>query len=70
MQESKIIEKFTIKVEPPILGLGVLYVVVSGQNIKDILEQIRLVGEPFFVVPCVGGITVCSIVIKKICNKK
>lgn len=70
MQESKIIEKFTIKVEPPILGLGVLYIVVSGQNIKDILEQIRLVGEPFFVVPCVGGITVCSIVIKENLQQK
>ena len=70
MQESKIIEKFTIKVEPPILGLGVLYIVVSGQNIKDILEQIRLVGEPFFVVPCIGGITVCSIVIKENLQQK
>ena len=58
MQEKKIIEKFTIKVEPPVLGLGVLYIVVSGQNIKEILEQISLIGEPFFVVPCVGGITV------------
>jgi DNA-binding Lrp family transcriptional regulator len=65
MQEKKIIKKFTIKVEPPVLGLGVLYIVVSGQNIKEILEQISLVGEPFFVVPCVGGITVCSIVIKE-----
>jgi DNA-binding Lrp family transcriptional regulator len=37
MQEAKIIERFAIKVEPPILGLGVLYIVVSGQNIKDIL---------------------------------
>jgi len=70
MQEFKIIEKFTIKVEPPILGLGVLYIVVSGQNIKGILEQIRLVGEPFFVVPCVGGITVCSIVIKENLQQK
>ena len=70
MQETKIIEKFTIKVEPPILGLGVLYIVVSGQNIKDVLEQIRLVGEPFFVVPCVGGITVCSIVIKENLQQK
>ncbi len=70
MQEAKIIERFTIKVEPPILGLGVLYIVVSGQNIKDILEQIRLVGEPFFVVPCIGGITVCSIVIKENLQQK
>lgn len=70
MQEAKIIERFTIKVEPPILGLGVLYIVVSGQNIKDILEQIRLIGEPFFVVPCIGGITVCSIVIKENLQQK
>jgi DNA-binding Lrp family transcriptional regulator len=70
MQEAKIIERFAIKVEPPILGLGVLYIVVSGQNIKDILVQIRLVGEPFFVVPCIGGITVCSIVIKENLQQK
>lgn len=70
MQEKKVIEKFTIKVEPPILGLGVLYIVVSGQNIKEILEQISLIGEPFFVVPCVGGITVCSIVVKENLQQK
>jgi DNA-binding Lrp family transcriptional regulator len=70
MQEKKIITKFTIKVEPPVLGLGVLYIVVSGQNIKEILEQISLVGEPFFVVPCVGGISVCSIVIKEDLQQK
>jgi len=64
MEDAQIIEKFTIKVEPPVLGLGVLYIVVSGQNIKEILEQITLVGKPFFVVPCVGGVTVCAIVVK------
>lgn len=69
MQDRKIIEKFTIKVEPPVLGFGVLYI-VSGQNIKEILEQISLVGEPFFVVPCVGGITVCSIVVKENLQQK
>ena len=70
MQDMKIIERFTIKVEPPVLGLGVLYIVVSGQNIKEILEQISLVGEPFFVVPCIGGITVCGIVIKENSQQK
>ena len=64
MEDAQIIERFTIKVEPPVLGLGVLYIVVSGQNIKEILEQITLVGKPFFVVPCVGGVTVCAIVVK------
>lgn len=64
MVESGIIEEFSIKVEPPVLGYGVLYMVVSGQDIKEILEQVSLVGKPFFVVPCVGGVTVCSIVAK------
>ncbi len=64
MEDAQIIESFTIKVDPPVLGLGVLYIVVSGQNIKEILEQISLVGKPFFVVPCVGGVTVCGIVVK------
>ncbi len=65
MEESGVIERFSIKVEPPIFGRGVLYIVVSGQNVEEILGQVRLVGEPFFVVPCVGGITVCSIVAKE-----
>lgn len=64
MENSQIIENFTIKVDPPVLGFGVLYIVVSGQNIREILEQISLVGKPFFVVPCVGGVTVCGIVAK------
>ena len=64
MEDLKIIEKFTIKVDPPVLGLGVLYIVVSGQNIQEILEQIKLVGKPCFIVPCIGGVTVCGIVAK------
>ncbi len=64
MERKKIIEEFSIKVEPPVLGYGVLWFVVSGENIKEILKQLSLIGEPFIVVPCVGGITVCSIVVK------
>ncbi len=70
MEQRKIIEEFFIKVEPPVLGYGVLYFVVSGENIDEILEQISFVGEPFFVVPCVGGITVCSIVVKENMKQK
>ncbi|NNL58966.1 MAG: winged helix-turn-helix transcriptional regulator [Nitrosopumilus sp.] len=70
MEEKKAIEKFFVKVEPPILGYGVLYIVVSGENINEILEQITLVGEPNFVVPCVGGITVCSIVVQENIQQK
>ncbi len=70
MQAKKIIEEFFIKVEPPVLGYGILYFVVSGENIKEILEQASLVGEPYFVVPCVGGITVCGISIKENMEQK
>ena len=70
MQEKKIIEEFFVKVEPPVLGYGILYFVVSGQNIDEILEQANLVGEPYFMVPCVGGITVCGISIKENLNQK
>jgi len=65
MLGQKIIEKFTLKIEPPVLGYSVLYFVVIGKELEDILDKIRLVGEPFFVVPCVGGVTVCSIVVKQ-----
>ena len=70
MIQGKVIEKFTLKIEPPVLGYNVLYIVVSGQDLNKILKQVRLVGEPFFVVPCVGDITVCSIVIKENVEEK
>lgn len=65
MMEQKVIEEFTLKIEPPVFGYSVLYFVVIGKEIGYILDKIRLVGEPFFVVPCVGGITVCSIVVRE-----
>src|SRR5574340_33492 len=64
MLDKKIIGEFALKIEPPVLGYSVLYFVVIGKELGEILSKIRLVGEPFFVVPCVGGITVCSIVVK------
>lgn len=70
MEELKVIEEFFIKVEPPVLGYGVLYIVVSGEDINEILEQVSLIGEPNFVVPCIGGITVCSIVVKENLQQK
>lgn len=70
MIQNKVIEKFTLKIEPPVLGYNVLYIVVSGQDLNQILKQVKLVGEPFFVVPCVGDITVCSIVIKENVEEK
>jgi len=68
--KNKVIEEFALKIEPPVLGYSVLYFVVVGKEIDYILNQIRLVGEPFYVVPCVGGITVCSIAVKEDPSKK
>lgn len=64
MEEAGVIRGFVVRVEPSVLGYGILYVVVTGQNTSEILGQVRQIGEPFFVVPCVGGITVCSIVVE------
>jgi DNA-binding Lrp family transcriptional regulator len=70
MIQNKIIEEFALKIEPPVLGFSVLYFVVIGKEMDHILDQIRLVGEPFYVVPCIGGVTVCSIVVKEDPAKK
>ena len=70
MLKNKIIEYFTLKIEPTVLGYGVIYIVVTGEDLEDILQQVKLIGEPFFVVPCVGGITVCSIVVKENVQQK
>ncbi len=70
MEKNGVIEKYTLKVEPPVLGYNLFYFVVTGQNQEDILEQARLIGEPYVVVPCVGGITVCGIVVKENIEQK
>ena len=70
MQEAGVIEYFALKIEPPVLGYGVFYIVVTGRDFNAILEQVKLVGEPFLIVPCVGGVTVCGIVVKENVQQK
>jgi len=70
MEKNGVIEKYTLKIEPPILGYSLFYFVVTGQNQEDILEQAKLIGEPYVVVPCVGGITVCGIVVTENIEQK
>lgn len=70
MQESGVIEYFSVKIEPPVLGYGVFYFVVSGRDFNEILKQLKLIGEPYIVVPCVGGVTVCGIVVKENVQQK
>ena len=45
MEDAGIITRYVVKVEPPLLGYGVLYVVVAGQDTKEILGQCRLIGQ-------------------------
>jgi len=70
MIQSGMIENFTLKIEPPVLGYNLLYIVITGQDIDEILKQVGLIGDPFLVVPCVGGITVCGIVVKENVQQK
>ena len=70
MIKNKTIEKFTLKIEPPVLGKNLFYIVVTGQDKEKILKQVKLIGEPFLVVPCVGGITVCGIVVQENVGQK
>ncbi len=63
MERNGLILRYTLKVEPPALGRGVFFAAVSGQDTDAIMSQVRLVGEPFVVVPCVGGITVCGVAV-------
>ena len=64
MVKSNLIENFTLKIEPHLLGYNVIYLVTTGQDVNKIVKQVKLVGEPFFIVPCVGGISACGIVVK------
>jgi len=63
MLKTKLIEKFTLKIEPHLLGYNVIYLVTTGQDVNEIVKHVELVGEPFFIVPCVGGISACGIVV-------
>ena len=36
----------------------------------SIVKKLKLVGEPFFVVPCLGDITACAIVVEKDMEQK
>lgn len=59
-----IIEDFVLKIEPQVLGYGVFYIAVAGRDINALIPQIELVGDLFVIVPCVGGISVCGIVVR------
>jgi len=70
MVRSGVIQNFTMKVEPASLGYGVIYMTVPSDDEDGIVKKLKLVGEPFFVVPCLGDITACAIVVEKDMEQK
>jgi len=70
MVRSGVIQNFTMKVEPASLGYGVIYMTVPGDDEASIVKKLKLIGEPFFVVPCLGDITACAIVVEKDMEQK
>ena len=70
MIKAGIIQNFTIKMEPPSLGYGVIYLVIPSDDEVGIVKKLKLVGEPFFVVPCLGDITAYGIVVEKDLEQK
>ena len=64
MEKAGAVAGYAVGVEPPALGYGVFYVVVSGDLAEAKLRRLRLIGEPFYTVPCVGGVTVRGIVVE------
>ena len=70
MERARIIEKFCLKVEPPLLGQNMFYIVVNSQNQKEIIKNVKLAGMPFTIVPCVGGITVIGVIVNEDMQQK
>jgi len=70
MDRAGIIQTFTMKIEPPSLGYGIIYMTVPSDDEVGIVKKLKLIGEPFFVVPCLGDIMACGIVVEKDVEQK
>ena len=70
MERAGVIQNFTMKIEPPSLGYGIIYLTVPSDDEVSIVKKLKLIGEPFFVVPCLGDIMACGIVVEKDVEQK
>jgi len=70
MVKSGVIQNFTMKIEPPSLGYGIIYLTIPSDDEVGIVKKLKLIGEPFFVVPCLGDIMACGIVVEKDVEQK
>ena len=59
-----VIEDWTLKIEPGALGRDAFIITSTGINKQEMLKQIKLVGEPYFVIPCIGDVIVCGIIVR------
>jgi DNA-binding Lrp family transcriptional regulator len=59
-----------MKVEPSSLGYGVIYLIVPSDDEVGIVKKLKLIGEPFFVVSCLGDMTACAIIVEKDMEQK
>jgi len=70
MERAGVIQNFTMKIEPPSLGYGIIYLTVPSDDEVGIVKKLKLIGEPFFVVPCLGDIMACGFVVVKDVEQK
>jgi DNA-binding Lrp family transcriptional regulator len=70
MERAGVIQNFTMKIEPPSLGYGIIYLIVPSDDEVGVVKKLKLIGEPFFVVPCLGDIMGCGIVVEKDMEQK
>lgn len=72
MMKSGAIVRFLANVKLEALGYDLIYVTVSHGHELDnrILQKVKLVGETFMVINCIGGVTVLGIAVKGELEKK
>lgn len=70
MMDQGVIEKFAIIIRPAVFGYNLVYVAIKDIDAGEIFDRAKFVGELDYVVPCVGGVTLCSIIIKDNVDEK
>lgn len=66
MLEDRVIVRFLTNVKLETFGYDIIYAVVrhGPEQEKEILQKVKLLGETFMVIRCVGGVTVLGIAVK------
>lgn len=72
MIDEGAIVRFVTNVKLEAFGYDLLYIVVShgSEQESEILHKVKLVGETFMIIKCVGGVTVLGLAVKGELEKK